>query len=584
MIVPMKKVIMLCLRSMQRETLDKLAELGVMHVEAEKLADSHDRTELEQLNNNAGRISNMLKGIESPHVDGEVIEDGAVVFKKTAALFDERDKIAKRLDQLFREEEQLRPWGDFSQKDLHEMRSKGVFVYLCAATRNIYEEYAARDDMLVEVIEESKAAVNFVIVAKTQLEEAELPLASIPSHISLSEVEEKIARYQQRDAEAVAELAKLKASTPALEKYLEQVASDLEFATVRDGMDDHGAVICLTGYVPVPEVAKLEKYADEHGWGLAIENPDIVNDRVPTLIKVPKIFRLVSPLFEFLGISPGYDELDVSVCFLFFFTIFFGMILGDAGYGALFLLGTIIAHFCIKSPKAKLPIRLFATLSIATIAWGAWQKNWFGSAPAPTAQDNAMIQLICFTLALAHLSTGRLWRAIAYGAGRAAVGEVGWALILWGNFLLTNQMLVNNATVAQYHYLMNWFYGFGLVLIVTCGINWKDVSDIFNFPFGLIGSFVDMLSYIRLFAVGLSGYYIASSFNDIGLSLSKFSLWLIPATVIIILFGHLLNIALCMMGVLVHGVRLNTLEFSNHIGLTWSGHKYKPFKKLENND
>jgi V/A-type H+/Na+-transporting ATPase subunit I len=582
MIIKMKKVAVVCLKSNRNNTLDKMAELGVLHVEAEKLADSHDRVELEQLNTNAGRIAAMLDGINAKEVEAESDVDGEAVFKKAAALFDERDKIAKRLEQLAREMEQLRPWGNFNPKDIHKMRAKGVFVYLCSATKQVYEEFVTREDILLEIIEESKAAVCFVVVSQSQLNEEDLPLAPMSMNISLSEVEDNISKDMERDAEAVEKLAKLKASAPALVKYLEQLDADLELTTVRDGMSDHGELICLTGYVPVPDVEKLEEYAETHGWGLLLEDPDPFKDRIPTLIKLPKIFRLISPMFEFLGISPGYDEFDVSVCFLFFFTIFFGMIVGDAGYGSLFLVATIIAKIFIKNPKAKLPIRLFATLSIATIAWGAWQGNWFGTAPAPTNEQNALIQLICFTLALAHLCIGRLWRAIAYGISRAALGEIGWALILWGNFFLIRSMLVYPGPYPKV--ILFSLYGSGLLLIVVCGINWKDIADIFNFPFGLIGSFIDMLSYIRLFAVGLAGYYIASSFNDMAMSLTQASIWLIPVTIIIILFGHLLNIALCMMGVLVHGVRLNVLEFSNHIGLRWAGFEYKPFKKLNNKD
>jgi V/A-type H+-transporting ATPase subunit I len=94
---------------------------------------------------------------------------------------------------------------------------------------------------------------------------------------------------------------------------------------------------------------------------------------------------------------------------------------------------------------------------------------------------------------------------------------------------------------------------------------------------------VDVLSYIRLFAVGLSSFYIAKSFNDMGAMVLGLHPWLFPAAAIVILFGHLLNIALGFMGVLVHGIRLNTLEFSNHMELTWSGKPYKPLRKAESN-
>ena len=96
---------------------------------------------------------------------------------------------------------------------------------------------------------------------------------------------------------------------------------------------------------------------------------------------------------------------------------------------------------------------------------------------------------------------------------------------------------------------------------------------------GAVNSFVDVLSYVRLFAVGLSGYYVAKSFNDMGINLAH-GVFGILLAVLIIVGGHVLNLALAALGVLVHGIRLNTLEFSGHIGVEWAGIAYKPFARL----
>jgi V/A-type H+-transporting ATPase subunit I len=121
-------------------------------------------------------------------------------------------------------------------------------------------------------------------------------------------------------------------------------------------------------------------------------------------------------------------------------------------------------------------------------------------------------------------------------------------------------------------------------MVIIGGVNWLDIGDVFQFPFAVVNSFVDLLSYIRIFAVALAGYYIAANFNSMGSGLAAdgWYLWL-PGS-LVIAFGHALNIALCMMSVLVHGVRLNTLEFSNHVGVTWTGVPYRPLAvKKENN-
>ena len=354
-------------------------------------------------------------------------------------------------------------------------------------------------------------------------------------------------------------------------------------------------MVSLNGFVPEPAVSELEKAAEKNGWGLLIEDP-APGDRVPTLRKSSKLVRTIEPLFQFLGIEPGYDEIDVSAGVFIFFTIFYAMIVGDAGYGLVFLAGTLLAAWKFRgNPAAKLPVRLFGLLSAATIVWGVMTSNIFGMpnpswlhwAEIPQLTDeslkNAYTQLICFSLALLQLSMGRIWKALHDGTVRSIIGNVGWVFFLVGNYILTIRLLVFPGDFPMAMYVC---YVVGLLMVAACDVQWTDVAQVFQFPFSIINSFVDVLSYIRLFAVGLAGYYIASSFNDMGntvFGLGPAWLMVIPAAVVI-LFGHLLNLALCLMSVMVHGVRLNTLEFSNHVGLTWAGSKFKPFgnrKKME---
>ena len=148
-------------------------------------------------------------------------------------------------------------------------------------------------------------------------------------------------------------------------------------------------------------------------------------------------------------------------------------------------------------------------------------------------------------------------------------------LILWGNFFLTLKLIVWPGDFPVYMY---WLYGIGLLLVIACDVNWKNMADVFQFPFNIIGSFVDVLSYIRLFAVGMAGYYIAFSFNGMASDIWKSSPWFLVFGILVAVIGHAMNLGLCILSVLVHGVRLNTLEFSNHVGLSWSGSNFKPFK------
>ena len=197
--------------------------------------------------------------------------------------------------------------------------------------------------------------------------------------------------------------------------------------------------------------------------------------------------------------------------------------------------------------------------------------------PAPWSPRPAPSQLHPHPqLAVAQLSLGHLWRAIHDRSWRNVFSNLGWMLIIWGNFFLALKIIVFPGDFPKYMYAL---YGAGLALVLIFSVRWKDPAAVFQFPFDVIGSFTDVLSYIRLFAVGMAGACISATFNNRSLDIAKASPYFIIFGVLGLFIGHALNLALCVMSVLVHAVRLNTLEFSNHSGLTWSGVAFKPFAK-----
>ena len=223
-------------------------------------------------------------------------------------------------------------------------------------------------------------------------------------------------------------------------------------------------------------------------------------------------------------------------------------------------------------------------LSTATIVWGALSGMWFGVQKGGIRLltdpriKNASVQILCFVLAIAQLSLGHLWQAFRQRSWRSFGANLGWTLVIWGNFFLAVKIIVSPGAFPVYMY---YLYGVGLALVMIFSVNWRDPAGAFQFPFNVIGSFTDVLSYIRLFAVGMAGAKIAESFNMMGMDVAKSSPYYIAFGVLVLLLGHTLNLALGVMSVLVHAIRLNTLEFSNHCGLTWSGSPFKPFAKPE---
>ncbi len=595
MIVPMKKVTLLALGTEQDEALTALRGLGVMQVETIRSTASENAQqlaeELSEATRVTGELEKLLRENGGATPQGKP-RSGAEALEEAADLLGKRDRFAGELENIRQRQKALAVWGEFNRDTLTALEEKGIHVHLCCGNEKQYEAATALDEVECRSISEDSGRLFFVATTLRDLEPDILPEIRLGAEDNPPELRRRAGELELKLQAVGEELNALLASLPAAQRRVQTLESELEYARVHDSLAEHGAVVSLSGFVPEPEIEKLRAAAREHGWGLLITDP-APGDAVPTLLRESKFSRVISPLFQFLGISPGYDEIDVSGGVLVFFTIFYAMIIGDAGYGLVFLLGTLLAKWKFRNNRAAaLPLRLMTVLSIAAIVWGVLTNNYFGTAPLPqlslrffTQPDvkDANVQAFCFALAVAQLSLGRIWRAIHDGNLRSVGRNLGWMLILWGNFFLTLRLIVWPGEFPTYMY---WLYGAGLVLVICCDINWKNVADIFQFPFNIIGSFVDVLSYIRLFAVGMAGYYIAASFNGMGVSIWKASPYFLLFGVLVILFGHLLNLGLCALSVLVHGVRLNTLEFSNHVGLSWSGSNFKPFtnhKKSEEN-
>lgn len=586
MIVPMKKVTLLALKSEQDSALVALRSLGVMQIEQLRVGASDSAQQLKEEFDSGSRIVGELDKLFKEN-DGEVPAagkrcSGAEAIESAGALLDKRDQLSGELNALSQRLKALEVWGEFDRPMLDELREKGIYVHLCAGSERQLREAEELPGVECRVIRQDSARIYFAAVSLEEPEPGTLPEIRLSAEDDPAELRSRI-QERGREVDVInGRLKELFASLPAAKKRLRKLHAEWEFTTVHDSLDAHGEVVTLTGFVPEPELETLRAAARTNGWGLLVADPG-PDDQVPTLLRESKFAKLISPLFQFLGISPGYHELDVSAAVLVFFTIFYGMIIGDAGYGLLFLAGTLFAMWKFRGrPAAQLPCRMMLVLSIAAIVWGVLTSNYFGTSPLPglkiftdPAVKDANVQAFCFILAIAQLSLGRIWQAFRDRNFRNIGKNIGWMLILWGNFFLTLKLIVWPGDFPVYMY---WLYGIGLLLVIACDVNWKNMADVFQFPFNIIGSFVDVLSYIRLFAVGMAGYYIAFSFNGMASDIWKSSPWFLVFGVLVAVIGHAMNLGLCILSVLVHGVRLNTLEFSNHVGLSWSGSNFKPFK------
>lgn len=589
MIVPMKKIHLIVQKKDIISALEELRNLGTVHVEPQEELSGYQleerREEVEILTKAIG----ILKGLKPPSPaaqedapDWTEVVNG--VLELSAQIEHYKESAAKREVQI----KQWEPWGDFDPKDLEELAVRGIYVRLGEVPAA--QKFEVPAGVILETISLSGGIHRCLAISK---DKGELPFETVlPPAMGFAKMKALQEEEERKRNEAGRKIAAQVCYLDSLERTLIERKNVLSFEEVEKGMRAQEELALLKGYCPASACGNLQKMAHEEDWGLLIEAPG-EGDAIPTLLRNPKWVELIKPVFTMINIIPGYKEVDISFFFLIFFAMFFGILIGDAGYGTLFLLATLWVHRSAGKKMAdKKPFFLMYVLSGCAVLWGLGTGTLFGQIlfkaavkpVLPWLADNKNVQRLCFLIGVVHLTIAHGWRFLMkLPAVISALAEIGWIVILWGAFFLANAMVVGAPL-------------FGLDMGKSCGIVLVGavlvVIDIISRPkdglftglvlsfFGCISAFTDVVSYIRLFAVGLAGVAVADAFNQMALDVGFHNVAAGLGAALILVFGHILNITLCMMGVLVHGIRLNVLEFASHLNMEWSGIKYQPFGRM----
>jgi len=360
---------------------------------------------------------------------------------------------------------------------------------------------------------------------------------------------------------------------------------ELEFQRALKGMGDYGGLSCVTGYVPGDAAADLNRLAKDERWAISITDPSEEDD-APTFLRNPRWVSIISPIFKLIEIVPGYRELDISPLFLLFLSLFFGMIIGDAGYGLVYIALTALVQkrFAASAKDARI-FPLLYLFSASAVMWGiltgtVFGQDWYISAGMkpllPVLNDTRVLQAFCFFIGALHLTLGQGWQAARKFPSPAALADIGWISILWAAYFLA-RMLILGYTLPGF---TKWLIIAGVALVIFFSNPSRNIlvtigRGLGTLALSIMNNFTDVVSYIRLFAVGMAGVAISNTTNALA---SEFGSGNVVLKLFILFLGHTINLLLGPISVLVHGIRLNVLEFSGHAGLTWSGSPYKPLK------
>ncbi|MBL7478431.1 V-type ATP synthase subunit I [Legionella bononiensis] len=378
-----------------------------------------------------------------------------------------------------------------------------------------------------------------------------------------------------------------------LSREVAQFSDRTQLNQAKDKIQDHQEFSVLQGWIPESQLKLIEQYCSVNQLGLAIEDP-LKDELPPTLMESPPWLKGGQELVNFYQ-TPGYHALDPSLMVFFSFSIFFAMILADAGYGIVLAVFTLIGWKRIGTYNAGSWLRpLLVVISIFSIIYGVLLGSYWGIEPKSGTflaqfkilninNFKSMMELVLFIgcLHLCIASGLRSWYAQTHYERMESLGII---ILIISVVLLSIGLIGSNNSVTKLAILMLIISVLLMMFYASSEPVISPLTFLKRVIHGLVAIaeipslFGDILSYLRLFALGLAGASLAITFNTMAHQATQSSHWVLG--VLILLAGQTMNFLLCLMSAVIHGLRLNYIEF-----FKWSikedGYPYQPFRKEE---
>lgn len=517
-----------------------------------------------------------------------VVEDVLAIQLKCRQLADKRDALLKRV-------KEIESWGDFNLPEEEALQGLKLWFYRIP-------ERLMRNMQSVKLVWQQihkDHLYRYIIVVDSQ--EPSLSSMPVPRRSHIGKI--PLSKLSGELNELESALDDLGAEREVLTRWIGPIAAHL--AKVKDESDlrfadsisiDSEGVFIIQAWVPENRLADCANLARQHRLALLCADPD-VGESPPTLLKNPEPLAGGEELVNFYY-PPAYSGWDPSIVVFFSFAVFFSMILSDAGYAGLFGLLLGIGWRKLGRSKKGLRLRRLAMTTIfISMVWGVLAGSYFGVGPMPGGVLNSLklidindfdaMMRLSIAVGVAHIAIANAVMFYQRRGSRFAFVFLGWWFAVIGGFLLWWAITIQHGLLTRIAY---GFIGSGGLLILVFGSEraivkpvdwlWRILEGCKSLT-GMTGLFGDVLSYMRLFALGLSSASLALVFNQLAFQVyhSVEGLGLL-LSLLILLFGHALNLILCFLSGLVHGLRLNFIEFY-HWGVAGEGYPFKAFSKKE---
>ena len=609
MVEKMKKYSFLIYYKTYNEFLESIRQAGVVHVVQKQKGIPDDATGLRQNLAMDATLKSTIHALQRRL--GEQTEialhpldptvNGAEVIAEYEQLKETEEQLTAQRQNLQREIESMSVWGDFDMEMLGKFEKTGrrVKFYSCR-DREFQADWSERFNAM-EVARRG-STVYFITITPARFDEdpeAEMMRISDRSlgqwETALRENESRTEDVQKRlDAMAIGQLNNLKEMQRQLHENI-----DLGRVQLQGEKKADDKLILLEGWAPEIKEQELLRVLETQNDVYYISETPAANDKsAPIMLKNNKFARLFEPIGEIYEL-PNYQELDLTPFFAPFFMLFFGVCLGDAGYGLLILLITLFARSKV-GPALKPIVSLASFLGIGTVICGFVSGTFFGIPlldmewPWLTSFKRFMIDSNSMFYVAIMLGGVQIIYAMFVKA-YARIRRYGWAYSLetWGWIVLAlggiGMYFVSEKEMFTPDVTRYMTYGvFGVAGLLIFVLNTPGQNPLINIGVGLWNTFNmltgllgDILSYIRLFALGLCGGVMGFVFNDLAMQLSGDT----PVVsqlfmAIILVLGHSLNIFMSGLGAFVHPMRLTFVEFYKNAGFEGGGKKYNPFKYI----
>jgi V/A-type H+-transporting ATPase subunit I len=601
MIVPMKKYSFLIYHREYTGFLNELRKTGILHVIEKQSGELADEKLMEQyylINQYNSAIRFLQKRAPEDKSESVSASDAPKILQEIQNIQSEVENKTQQLSSLKKDIELVRPWGDFSFEDIHKLGEHGFNIrfFICNA-RKFNDEWKVKYN--TEIINHYGGSIYFVVIQEDKkdmdidAEEIKLPENSFSSLLKKQKDIENILTKSEEIFDLYAE------------KYIQLLISErdrlqeqFEFENVVFNTEKQveEKLMLLEGWVPVDKQKEIDQFLNKSGIFFIISEPGI-EDKIPIKLTNSKYSRLFEPIAKLYSL-PDYKELDLTPFFAPFFMMFFGFCLGDAGYGLLFLIVASIIKLRAKS-NIKPLLTLIQILGVSTVIFGFLSGTFFGVdllkadiAFLKSFRDIFLRPEEMFYFALimggVQIVFGMFVKIlnITKQLGfKYSLSILGWIILITSTvlFMLLKNKIGPELQIMKYLYFL--ILASSLVMILF--MNNPDKGLLGNFGKGLgdiyftaTGVFGDVLSYIRLFALGISSAILGYVFNYLALEMSGDTIIVSQIVFLLILVvGHSLNIFMATLGAFVHPLRLTFVEFYKNAGFMGGGSEYKPFKK-----